>query len=203
MYSNQRFFLIVANQSKNDSRKRKQKSHLQTSQKKKPAQNEANSKKTELSTSDRELLARWASMQKGTKPFIHPIRKHMDELLHIKSHSVQPSHETVKGQAIIGRVSTTTTKEQNSALQFTNFIPQNKDGSVALVPEQTIRIPYKVNLLNTTATPSGRNSVIVTAATNQKMGKVPVTAGMSCSFILCYCWYVLLIHFMLLGFFLL
>ena len=56
----------------------------------------------ELSSADKHLLERWSNMQKSTKPFIHPIRNHIGELLQLNKDSVinqnhEKNHETVKG----------------------------------------------------------------------------------------------------------
>ena len=45
---------------------------------------EAGSDKKELSDSDKQLLDRWKNMQSNTKPFIHPIRKYMGDILALK-----------------------------------------------------------------------------------------------------------------------
>ena len=93
--------------------------------------------KSHLSDQDKKLMERWKNMQKDTKPFIHPIRKHMDELIKIKSESIalvkQPQVGIPAGnmQQVV---------RPSSTLQFTNFVPKEKGGAMSLVPEQTFRL---------------------------------------------------------------
>ena len=142
------FIEIVVSDGKAENRKRKQKAAstlVPVSKRKNVAATEdpsnASEKAKELSESDKELLQRWSKMQQVSKPFVHPIRNHMDELNKIKAEAIQQQHqlqgekpattsiETVRGQKIVNRVST---------LQFTNLVPTTKDGSYVLVPENTI-----------------------------------------------------------------
>lgn len=173
-----------------DSKKRKPKAQTQQNQpmKKKPSpsgndttltqqpnQNTANAS-NELSSQDRELLQRWSKMQKDTKPFIHPIRKHMDELMQLKAECVVPvgGMDTVKGQAIIDRVSSTAGKVA-APLQFTNFVPQQKNGGVALVAEQTVKMPSTVII--STVPPPNVNTTAKTTTTSRNVPVLPAKKG--------------------------
>ena len=68
-------------------RKRRQKGARRDSRTKKLKEDE--SKKQEgdsgLSVEDKMMLERWEKMQKTTKPFIHPIRKHMKDSIDVQS----------------------------------------------------------------------------------------------------------------------
>lgn len=141
---------------KHEGRKRKHKTAVTPNVKKKITATDVEAKKSELSNEDKELLQRWSNMQKDKKPFIHPIRQHMDELMQLQAESLstQPAQEMVKGQPIIDRVS----NKQLNTLQFTNFVPKQRDGGVALVREQTIRIPPVVNVCQ--AVTSGYTSTV-------------------------------------------
>ena len=68
-------------------RKRKQKGTRRDSKAKKSRDEEGKKPQDDsgLSSEDRKMLERWESMQKTTKPFIHPIRKHMQDLVDIQS----------------------------------------------------------------------------------------------------------------------
>ena len=71
-------------------RKRKQKGARRDSKAKKAKEEEG--KKGEgdkgLSADDKKMLERWENMQKTTKPFIHPIRKHMKDIIDIQCQEI-------------------------------------------------------------------------------------------------------------------
>lgn len=184
------FLIYRAGFANQDSKKRKPKAQTQQNQpmKKKPSpsgndttltqqpnQNTANAS-NELSSQDRELLQRWSKMQKDTKPFIHPIRKHMDELMQLKAECVVPvgGMDTVKGQAIIDRVSSTAGKVA-APLQFTNFVPQQKNGGVSLVAEQTVKMPSTVII--STVPPPNVNTTAKTTTTSRNVPVLPAKKG--------------------------
>lgn len=132
----------------------------------------------ELSTQDKELLERWSKMQKETKPFVHPIRKHMNELMQLKAETIQhqqqqqpqeqqsnintkvftahsgataiSSAETVKGQRIVNRVCSTN-NTNISTLQFTNLVPKTKNGNYSLVAENTVVLTTVASNISLTA----------------------------------------------------
>ena len=68
-------------------RKRKQKGARRDSKAKKSRDEEGKKPQEDsgLSSEDRKMLERWQNMQRTTKPFIHPIRKHMKDLVDIQS----------------------------------------------------------------------------------------------------------------------
>ena len=45
-------------------------------------------KGSSLTDQDKKMLERWTQMQMTTTPFVHPIRKHMRELIELKTQSV-------------------------------------------------------------------------------------------------------------------
>jgi len=109
-------------------RKRRQKGARRDSRTKKLKEDE--SKKTEgdsgLSVEDKMMLERWEKMQKTTKPFIHPIRKHMKDLVDIQSQ--EPNDMQVDSLDL-----QTPDALQKSQFQFTNLVPAQKDGVMTLV----------------------------------------------------------------------
>lgn len=102
-----------------------------------------------LTDKDKKLLERWENMQKNSKPFVHPIRYHMNDLQKLKGQSTiitsNNNEETVKGQPIVDRVST---NKLYGNLQFTNFIPKSKDGGISLVPEQTQTVTADIKIVS-------------------------------------------------------
>ncbi len=70
--------------------KRKQKRNRRESKAKKAKEDEVVKAdgKSSLSDQDKQMLERWTKMQKSTTPFVHPIRKHMQELIKIKKDTI-------------------------------------------------------------------------------------------------------------------
>ena len=79
---------------------------------------------SELSESDRKLLDRWKVMQTKTKPFIHPIRKHMEE---IKALKVQ--QEGIKElQANLDQKVEENKSKSGVTYHFTTYVSEKGDG---------------------------------------------------------------------------
>ena len=88
-----------------ESRKRKSKGSRRDSKVKK-VKGDVDKKSEEdngLSAEDKKMLERWKNMQKTTTPFIHPIRKHMKELIDIQNEEVGGSQcDNIDGQNSTG-----------------------------------------------------------------------------------------------------
>ena len=90
---------------------------------------------SELSESDRQLLDRWKDMQKKTKPFIHPIRKHMEEIKALKGQQegVDEREENLDEK---GEEQMSTSGVQ---YHFTNYVSEKGDGeSLKAVKEPAV-----------------------------------------------------------------
>lgn len=78
-----------------------------------------------ISEDDRKLLDRWKDMQTKTKPFIHPIRKHMKEI-----EALREQHQKVEVHG--GRLNDQVDKEEvrRTGVQyhFTNYVSDKEDG---------------------------------------------------------------------------
>eukprot|EP00794_Sanderia_malayensis_P014079 gene14079-15548_t len=106
---------------KQETRKRRQSRRDSKSKKLKEEEiNKSNDDKSNLSAQDRKMLERWTKMQETTTPFVHPIRKHMKEIIQLKSDAVPLKTEA---------------NDAEMQFQFTNFVPSKKGSSVTLVKE--------------------------------------------------------------------
>ena len=85
--------------------------------------------KRSLSDADKQMLERWESMRKKTKPFIHPIRRHMKELQDLKEATGQEDENAMPAGG--PRVLTPAVQK----FHVHHFVPQDKKGSItALKP---------------------------------------------------------------------
>ncbi|XP_014677031.1 PREDICTED: mitogen-activated protein kinase 7-like, partial [Priapulus caudatus] len=76
-------------QKEREERRRQKKERSKEKKKKELNKQKDGSKKfLTLTEQDQSLLARWSHMQQTTKPFVHPIRHHMKELIEIKKEAV-------------------------------------------------------------------------------------------------------------------
>ena len=88
-----------------------------------------------LSESDRKLLDRWKDMQTKTKPFIHPIRKHMEE---IKALKVQ-QEETNEHQPNLDKNVEENMSKSGVTYHFTTYVSEKGDGeSLKAVKEPAV-----------------------------------------------------------------
>ena len=139
--------LVDVKQKMEQNLKRKKEKEENKKKKAKAARRQSENKETKsddstgLSDSDKQMLARWESMRKQTKPFIHPIRKYMKELSDLKEEvicgDVQPGM-VVSSEPVVPSGSHT-----QQQFQFTQFVPQNQNGNVTglkavKVPSQTV-----------------------------------------------------------------
>lgn len=129
--------------------KRKKEKEENKSKKSKAArrQSENEEKKTDnasgLSDSDKQMLARWESMRKQTKPFIHPIRKYMKELNDLKEEALCDNVNL--STAVPLQQSLPPGNHIQQQFQFTQFVPQNQNGNATglkavKVPSQTVPV---------------------------------------------------------------
>ena len=90
---------------------------------------------SELSETDRKLLDRWKDMQTKTKPFIHPIRKHMEE---IKALKVQ--QEGIKEhEANLDKEVEENKLKSGVTYHFTTYVSEKGDGeSLKAVKEPAV-----------------------------------------------------------------
>ena len=117
---------------------------------------------TGLSDKDKEMLARWENMRKQTKPFIHPIRKYMQDLKELKDEvtggDLQPG-TTVASQPVVPPGS-----HAQQQFQFTQFVPQNQNGCVTGL--KAVRVPNQgSNVMQTLpgsrmAAPGGKSNLV-------------------------------------------
>ena len=103
--------------------------------------NDQNKDESGLSETDKKLLERWENMRKKTKPFIHPIRKYMEELNALKEEAIELGNQTDT------MMSTPGAAQPIQQFQFTQFVPQDCNGNVATL--KAVKVPFTVtpNLL--------------------------------------------------------
>lgn len=89
---------------------------------------------SDLSETDKKLLERWENMRKTTKPFIHPIRKYMDELHALKEEALET--EQMENTAL------SSAAQPVQQFQFTQFVPQDCNGNVATL--KAVKVPFTV-----------------------------------------------------------
>ncbi|PFX24718.1 mitogen-activated protein kinase 7-like [Stylophora pistillata] len=139
--------LVDVKQKMEQNLKRKKEKEESKNKKAKAARRKSENKETRsddstgLSDKDKEMLARWESMRKQTKPFIHPIRKYMQDLKELKEEvsggDIQP------GTAVTSQPVVPPGSHAQQQFQFTQFVPQNQNGSVTglkavKVPNQAV-----------------------------------------------------------------
>jgi len=90
--------------------------------------------KTGLSETDKKLLERWENMRKKTKPFIHPIRKYMDELNALKQEVLEDDNKE--------KTPLPSAVQPVQQFQFTQFVPQDCNGNVATL--KAVKVPFTV-----------------------------------------------------------
>ena len=106
-------------QSKCDSRKRKQKRGQKEAKGKKSKDGDAKEAEgSSLSHQDKQMLERWTKMQTSTTPFVHPIRKHMQELIKIKSETISVDNTNAANAPAVGP----TESGPKTAHQVTNYM---------------------------------------------------------------------------------
>ena len=96
---------------------------------------EQNDTSSELSESDKKLLDRWKNMQTKTKPFIHPIRKYMEDIKTLKE------QEQVLQESKVNSDNKGNDEMANTEVhyQFTNYISEKGDGdSLKAVKEPAV-----------------------------------------------------------------
>ncbi|XP_064647834.1 mitogen-activated protein kinase 7-like [Lineus longissimus] len=76
--------------SRQKEREERRKKKLEKAMERKKKQREKDKPKCDLllTDEDRDLLNKWTSMQQTTKPFVHPIRQHLPELIALKHESI-------------------------------------------------------------------------------------------------------------------
>lgn len=140
--------LAAIQQKGTENLKRKSDSKGQQKGSKKPRQkkqskenNDQNKDESGLSETDKKLLERWESMRKKTKPFIHPIRKYMEELNALKEEAIEVGNQT---DTVLP---TPVAAQPIQQFQFTQFVPQDCNGNVAAL--KAVKVPFTVtpNLL--------------------------------------------------------
>ena len=90
---------------------------------------------SELSESDKKLLDRWKNMQTKTKPFIHPIRKYMEDIKTLKEQE-QGLQESKVNSDNKGNDEMANTEVH---YQFTNYVSEKGDGdSLKAVKEPAV-----------------------------------------------------------------
>ena len=88
---------------------------------------ELKSTASELSESDKKLLDRWKNMQATTKPFIHPIRKYMEDIKALKEKEQGPPESNVNSLADRNKKNVELANTEVH-YQFTNYISEKGDG---------------------------------------------------------------------------
>lgn len=106
---------------------------------------------SDLSESDKQLLERWENMRKTTKPFIHPIRKYMNELKALKDEILE-DQETCDPKT--GQKDVSGLPQAMQQFQFTQFVPQDCNGNITTL--KAVKIPYQVTSMN--VLPAAANS---------------------------------------------
>lgn len=120
---------------KRKSNKTNQKGAKKSRQKRQSKENSDQDKdESGLSETDKKLLERWENMRKKTKPFIHPIRKYMDELSALKQEVLEDDQ---KEKTALPSVS-----QPIQQFQFTQFVPQDCNGNVATL--KAVKVPFSV-----------------------------------------------------------
>ena len=128
------------------------------------AAEDTNEKSTdsELSESDRKLLDRWKDMQTKTKPFIHPIRKHMEEIKALKVHQ-----EGIKEhQANLDKKVEENKSKGGVTYHFTTYVSEKGDGESL----KAVKEPAVVDHSTHPAVMFPQNLLGIT-------GSIPVTQG--------------------------
>ena len=161
--------LVDVKQKMEQNLKRKKEKEESKNKKAKAARRKSENKETRsddstgLSDKDKEMLARWESMRKQTKPFIHPIRKYMQDLKELKEEvsggDIQP------GTAVTSQPVVPPGSHAQQQFQFTQFVPQNQNGSVTGL--KAVKVPNQAvsNVMQTLpgsgmAVPGGKSDLI-------------------------------------------
>ena len=97
---------------------------------------------SELSESDRKLLDRWKDMQKKTKPFIHPIRKHMEEIKALKEHEGVKEHEANLDNKVGEEMS-----NSGEQYHFTNYVSEKGDGESLKAVKEPVVVDHPAVIL--------------------------------------------------------
>ena len=122
--------------------KRKKEKEESKSKKSKAARRQSENKETKsdnstgLSDSDKQMLARWESMRKQTKPFIHPIRKYMKELHELKEEALCDDPKPIVAAP---QPHLPPGNHNQQQFQFTQFVPQNQNGNVTAL--KAVKVP--------------------------------------------------------------
>ena len=91
---------------------------------------------SELSDSDKKLLDRWKNMQTNTKPFIHPIRKYMSDILTLKKET-ETGNTTMQASCNNNSI-VETSGGSTQHYQFTTYLSEKGDGeSLKAVKDST------------------------------------------------------------------